>query len=87
MLVDGLHFAFKEAVAVFVVAYLFQFCGQGLAFAYPAVEVLQGGSGFAAGAVELCQFGFGVGADDEFGLRLMGGFGGVHDFDYLVINR
>lgn len=85
MFAYGLYFAFQEAVAVLVVAYLPELGVEGGAFSYPSIEVLQGGGGFSPGAVELRQFYFGIGPDDKVGLFLGMVFGLVHDADFLFL--
>lgn len=55
----------QVAMAVFVVACGVEFFRQAGDTLYPAVEVLQGGSRFASGAIEGCQFCLVISADGE----------------------
>ena len=62
---NDFHLLFQVAMAVFVVACGIEFFRQAGDTPYPSIKVLQGGSGFASGAIERRQFRLVVSADGE----------------------
>ena len=62
---NDFHLLFQVAMAVFVVACGIEFFRQAGDTTYTSIDVLQGGSGFASGALERRQFRRVVSADGE----------------------